>query len=261
MEGKIHRDMFSLFFSVWSNPDTKIYQIVKHLLSTSPDNSRTWSINLRHISKMYNLEDPLSCLQRDPPSKSTFKETVLTKISAFHENELRSKARDNDYMKYLNVSLSGLRGRHHPSLSNIITTEEVRKLRPHLKLLSGDYLTYQKKYDQSKQGSPICRICRLENETICHITAICPSFDNIRTTILQEMAQLCLFSKNKINFQHILADPENLTQFILDPTSFNLENRVHISDPVIAPLFKLSRDLCLSIHTRRMKILQEMSKA
>ena len=143
MEGKIHRDMFSLFFSVWSNPDTKIYQIVKHLLSTSPDNSRTWSINLRHISKMYNLEDPLSCLQRDPPSKSCYKETVLTKISAFHENELRSKARDNDYMQYLNVSLSGLRGRHHPSLSNIITTEEVKKLRPHLKLLSGEYITYQ----------------------------------------------------------------------------------------------------------------------
>ena len=27
MEGKTHRDMFSPFFSVWSNPDTKIYEI------------------------------------------------------------------------------------------------------------------------------------------------------------------------------------------------------------------------------------------
>ena len=66
IEGKIHRDMFSLFYSVWCNPDTKIYQIVKYLLSTSPENSRTWVANLRHISEMYNLEDPLTCLQRDP---------------------------------------------------------------------------------------------------------------------------------------------------------------------------------------------------
>ena len=86
IEGKIHRDMFSLFYSVWSNPDTKIYQIVKYLLKTSPENSRTWVINLRHISKMYSLEDPLSCLQRDPPSKSNYKETVLTKVLAFHKD-------------------------------------------------------------------------------------------------------------------------------------------------------------------------------
>ena len=58
IDGKIHRDMFSLFYSVWCNPDTKIYQIVKYLLSTSPENSRTWVTNLRHISRMYSLEDP-----------------------------------------------------------------------------------------------------------------------------------------------------------------------------------------------------------
>ena len=56
MEGKVHSDMFSLFFSVWSNPDSKIYDILKYLLSTSSDNSRTWAIKLRHISQMYGME-------------------------------------------------------------------------------------------------------------------------------------------------------------------------------------------------------------
>lgn len=104
MEGKVHRDMFSLFFSVWSNPDSKIYEIIKYILSTSPDNSRTWAINLRHISKMYGMEDPLSCLIRDPPSKSEYKEAVFTKILAFHEKELRNLAATNSKMNYLNVS-------------------------------------------------------------------------------------------------------------------------------------------------------------
>ena len=88
---------------------------------------------------MYQLEDPLVYLQNDPPVKSTFKELVMTKITAFHENELRKKAQENDLMQYLNVNLSGLRGRHHPSLSNLITVNEDKKMRPHLKLLTGDY--------------------------------------------------------------------------------------------------------------------------
>ena len=152
--------------------------MIKYILSTSPDNSRTWVINLRHIAKMYQLEDPLSCLQRDAPEKSEYKEAVITKISAFHEKELRLKAQKNEYMKYLNVSLSGLRGKYHPCLSNIVTTEEVQKLRPYLKFLSGDYLTYQKKYDQGDgKGSPECRLCHQGGETVSHILAVCPTYE------------------------------------------------------------------------------------
>ena len=76
MEGKIHRDMYSLFYSVWCNPQSKVYQIVKHILQNSYENSTTWAINLRHISRMYALEDPLDWLQRDPMPKSQFKELV-----------------------------------------------------------------------------------------------------------------------------------------------------------------------------------------
>ena len=41
IEGKFHRDVFSLFFSIWNNPNTKIYEIVKYLLENSTENSRT----------------------------------------------------------------------------------------------------------------------------------------------------------------------------------------------------------------------------
>ena len=138
MEGKIHCNMFLLFFSVWSNPDTKIYEIIKYLLSSSSENSRTWAANMRHIFRMYGLEEPLKCLQRDPPSKSQFKEDILTKVTVFHETELRNLAKNNSRMEYMNVNLIGLRGKHHPSLANIVTVEEVKKLRPHTKLLIGD---------------------------------------------------------------------------------------------------------------------------
>ena len=72
---------------------------------------------------------------------------------------------------------------------------------------------------------------------------------------------MCQLSASlQIEFLTILTNPETLTQFILDPTSFNLEHRVHRDDPITKYLFKISRDLCFSINNRRMKTLLELSK-
>ena len=78
---------------------------------------------------------------------------------------------------------------------------------------------------------------------------------------MKEVEMTCNMSKTEIQFEKMSKNPEELTQFILDPTSFNLTNRVNISDPIVKTLFGLSRDICYSIHTERMKILQELKKA
>ena len=168
IEAKIHCDMFSLFYSIWTNPNSKIFSIVKYLLETSSENSRSWSIHLRHISKMYKMDDPLECLLKNPPSKATYKEYILTKIVAFHERELRTEAIDKDKMKYLNVSLTGLRGKLHPAISGISTTHAVTKMRPHIKMLTNNYLTFEEKSLQSG-GSPYCRLCSDVSLSLIHI--------------------------------------------------------------------------------------------
>ena len=265
IEGKIHRDVFSLFFSIWSNPNTKIYEIVNHLLKMSTANSRTWSIFIRELSKMYGLTDPLQCLKDDAPQKSVHKEHILTKITAFHESELRQNSLSNSNMTYLNVSVTGLRGRHHPALANMLTTHDVQKSRPHLKMLCKDYYTYEKRADQSG-GSPHCRSCSGTNqespnnspaEDLLHILTDCSAYLHIRDRILPEFAFLCLQSKSRLKFNDILSDRSKLCQFILDPTSLNLDARINLSDPYLGEFFKLSRDYCYSIHTTRMKILQQ----
>ena len=60
---------------------------------------------------------------------SEYKELVRTKIGAPYEQNFRELAENNSQMTYLNVSLSGLNGRRHPALSDIITTTEVQKSR------------------------------------------------------------------------------------------------------------------------------------
>ena len=263
MEAKIHRDLFSLFYSVLYNPDSKIYQIVKYLLENSPENSRTWAVHLRYLSFKYGLLDPLECLKVDPPPKSHFKEHVQTKICAYYENKLRTNADNNSLMEYLNVSLTGLRGRHHPALSGIITTQEVQKSRIHLKMLAGNYFTYEIKSIQSG-GSPHCRCCVSStpaNENLIHILTICDAYSDIRDRIMIEYQDLCNQTKNAISFQDIFSEGKTLCQFILDPASFNLKTRVHMNDPVLLPLFKTSRGYCYAVNARRMKLLKEKANA
>ena len=62
-------------------------------------------------------------------------------------------------------------------------------------------------------------------------------------------------AKVELAMNSIIQNPENLTQSILDTTSFNLESRVHRDDPIVQLLFKLSRD---TIHNARMKKLKEL---
>ena len=126
VEGKIHKDVLSLFYSIWSNPDTKIYSIVKYLTQNCEENSRTWSAHIRHLCRKYNMEDPFMSLCKDPPSRAEYKELVATKIAAFYEKKLSKEALKNSLMSYLNVSTLGLRGRHHPAIMKMVTSREVK---------------------------------------------------------------------------------------------------------------------------------------
>ena len=206
---------------------------MKYLLANSCDNSRTWSAHLRYLSLIYNLEDPLSCLGRDPPTKTEYKEIVNTKITAFYENLLRKSAVANSQMKYLNVSVLGLRGRHHPALASMVTSHEVRLSRPHIKFLTGNYLTYEIKAKQSG-GSPRCRVCSTgENESVSHVISTCQGMSTERTKLLSELKILCTQTKNNIKFDEISENQEKLCQFILDPTSLNLSQRTPVrSSPI-----------------------------
>ena len=132
MEGKLHRETLSLFYNVWINPQTKIFEIVKFLLQSSSANSRTWSIHVRNFCKKYGLEDPLEYLTRAPPSKTAWKRLVDAKIMAYHEKYLRSKSEANSRMQYLNTNLLGLNGRPHPATQNMQTSWEVKMSHVHI---------------------------------------------------------------------------------------------------------------------------------
>jgi hypothetical protein len=79
---------------------------------------------MNQLLQKYGLVEPSKCLLIDPPKKSQYKEVIHTKVTDFYEAELRSEAAHNSCMDYLNVSVTGLRGRQHPALSCLFTTEQ-----------------------------------------------------------------------------------------------------------------------------------------
>ena len=75
--------------------------------------------------------------------------------------------------------------------------------------------------------------------------------------MLEEFSYLCMQSVSAVNFSEVLTDSETLYQFILDPSSFNLKQRIHLSDPLLASFFQVSRDLCYSVNERRLQLLKK----
>ena len=66
-------------------------------------------------------------------------------------------------------------------------------------------------------------------------------------------------SKSKIDFDKIYNDDELFCQFVLDPASFNLKARIHMNDPILDQMFRISRDYCFAVNATRMKMLKTES--
>ena len=79
---------------------------------------------------------------------------------------------------------------------------------------------------------------------------------------MRQLGETTRSAKTPCDFEKIRSNPEIFTQFVLDPTSLNLDNstRINSSDPIVGELINNSRDLCYSIHTERMKLLKNIEK-
>ena len=154
----------------------------------------------------------------------------------------------------------------HPALLGVNTTQGVSKMRPHLKMLCNDLYTYSLKANY-QGGSPHCRLCQepsadnTNSEDIQHILTSCRVYDEVRSSIFQEMENICSVSPSQVQFQEIVKNQDILTQFILDCTSLNLKSRINVRDNAALEIFSLSRDLCFSITKTRMQKLKEITES
>ena len=124
------------------------------------NNSTTWANHLQILCAQYGLPSPLSLLLQEKPwSKESWNSFVKTKVTYWHEKQQRLAFLQNSKMSYLNVQLHGLSGRPHPVLQHIYNTQDIKKLRLHVKFLTNDYLTNNRLAIDRPGSSPACSLC------------------------------------------------------------------------------------------------------
>ena len=152
----------------------------------------TWSAHLRIIFLLYNLPDPLTILDTPPWPKDRWKNHTKVAVTSHHEAALRHKAAGNYKLNYLNVQTTGLSGRPHPVLSWVLTTHDVVIVRPHIKMLSGDYLCYAH-LAHDRGVAPQCRMCQLIShhpapaEDMVHLLTRCRATADTRGRIMPDL--------------------------------------------------------------------------
>jgi hypothetical protein len=263
IEARLHIDLLSLFYNIWSNPQTKLFEIVKYIMKMAEDRSTTWSFHLRLICRKYGLPDPLSLMQQQLLSKSAWKTLVSNRVTVYHEIELRRKAMVNTKLEFFNVQILGLTGRPHPAILSIRDTRDSFKLKAHLKFLTGDILS-QHNLSIERGSDPHCRLCLAVCEHTQHILTECRSTSDIRERLYPQLVNLLA----DIQPSSGLLDYDQttntlLTQFILDPTSMNLPNshRISFQHPRLHDLYRLSRDWCYAVYSCRAKLLKDRNSS
>ena len=202
----------------------------------------------------YSLPSPLSLLQSAAPwSKESWTCLVRTKVTIWYENDLRRQSLRNSKMKYLNVQLSGLSGAPHPALRDINTTQDVKKLRLHLKFLTCDFLTNERLSLDQPSLSPACHLCQAPVDSIEHVLAVCRATNDVRSRLLPDLLNTVANVQPTCSLLLNTTSEDILTQFILDCSSLNLPDsfRIPAHNPDIFAVFKPSRDFRFSISNER----------
>ena len=258
-EGTLHIRTLSLFHNIWSNTDTTVCKMVEYILTMCSSNSTTWSNHIQLLCLKYGLPSPLSLLQGGTLwTKDYWNCLVKTKVTIWYEQELRRQSSRNSKMNYLNVKLSGLTGAPHPALHNIYTTQDVKKLRLHLKFLTGDILTNERLSIDQPTLSPACYLCDAPVESIEHVLVVCRATSEVRSRLLPELMNAVASVQPKCQIlKHTPAAPI-LCQFILDCTSLNLPDsyRVPAHNPGISAIYRISRDWCFAANSARLNCLK-----
>ena len=156
-------------------------------------------------------------------------------------------------MLYLNVQMLG----PHPAIQNILSTQDVKKLRLHLKFLTCDYLTNERLALDHPGKDPSCQLCLAPSDSIEHVIMSCRATSDVRDRLLPELLNAVAKVQPNSKLLEVLPPPPVMTQFVLDCTSFNLPNPVCIPfhNPQISEIFRISRDWCFAINNERCRML------
>ena len=256
----IHKKKLNLFGMITRLPGNILHKLADKLLSTEPDNSKSWFIGIRHLCSLYNLPSPLQLLS-NPLSKAAFKSQVTLKVIDHWQDILRKEASPKTSLLFFNPSYMSLSTPHLLWTTCSSNPFETNKATVQASLLSGRYKTdYLSRHWNHSNPHGFCLLCpeKLLFGTVQHFLLHCEALSEQRSKLVD------LWSKHTEDDGHLYqllhqllqSSPEHLVQFLLDPSA--VPQAVTLCQKKLVTfdnLFYLTRTWCYGLHRRRLQLL------
>ena len=163
-----------------------VWQFVKYVKSL---NSNSWFICIQKLLIKYGLPQATELLD-NPPSTYRWKTLMKKHIDEYWMDQMRHKAKLYSSLRFLHT-VAYVPGRTHPLIQEVVGVRDVARIQTKLRLVTGTYVwqTNRSAFNQN-QISPVCLLCRAEDETTEHFLLRCTALEIVWQPALMEILEI-----------------------------------------------------------------------
>lgn len=254
IEGVVHKRALTLFGGICRLPENSIEkQLARRQLSVKGYKSHSWYICIREILLKYKLPQPWDLLE-SPPTKFAWKRQVRKQVDDYWIENIRSRAALYPSLGYLQTD-SFVPGVRHPMIREANGVKDVSHIHTKTKIVTGTYVLQSNRSSfNQNQISPLCLLCKEDNETVEHFLLQCTALDPVRLPILEDIVQ----TLQSLDIPFDTDNNEEFMQLLIDSTAVLPENYTETNRVNYNQLERQTRRLCHALHIERFKNLPLM---
>ena len=168
-------------------PSSILNRIARYILTTAPDNSKSYFYGIKNLCSTYSLPHPLQLLDCPLP-RASFKKLISSRILDVWQQKLRKDASGLKSLVYFKPEYMSLTKTHPIWTTCGSNPFEVNKAVTQARMLSGRFRTQELCKYFSPKTSGLCLICPPElqtNEDIEHILVFCKGLSETRAQVME----------------------------------------------------------------------------
>ena len=264
----LHLRQFSLFGMLCrlQNGDNVLARHARHMLAVAKPSAKSWFTQIQQLFLQYSLPHPITFLD-NPQTKSSFKNTVKSKVLDYWELELRSQASPTHLpsLKYFLPSYMSLNTTHPLFTTCAGSRYEISKAVLQARYLSGrgrvESLT---KHWEPGNAEGHCLLCLALNPTLGTIEHMllpggCPALVDARLCMLSFMQSYMVPRPYLLPVMQACwgVDDTTTMQLLLDCSVLPAVLRAcqETTQPILKDIFYITRTYISKLHFTRHRIL------
>ena len=184
-------------------------------------------------------------------TKQHWKRVVKTQVHEHWQKQLEETASSMSTLNYLNTSPSFLDAHHSISIINNVSMSKRANVKLHL--MTGTYtLQAVRAHVYNQVLSPVCLLCKKDEETLEHFLLLCPELQQERDRHLPNITSYIPYIYRDRDI--LTGENRQLLHLIIDPSHPCIKNIVPLQQEIINELEVLSQNFVHTFHTKRLQL-------